>query len=164
MTEFDVRDLAQKVGGSQLLPENADYYVELTRAAAVIGSLKHEFGLFQMTGNDWRSWINSDEAMHNGPEMPGDPHEGLFIAEVPFYGGGNFAIPSANPEDPFVLELLAEATVDATIIGDAAFRQDAAGIIQTGLYLSHQCIVRAGLTRTTKPAESENDEIRWPST
>ena len=164
MTEFGVRDLAQKVGGSQLLPENADYYVELTRAAAVIGSLKHEIGLFQMTGNDWRSWINSGEAMHNGPEMPGDPHEGLFIAEVPFYGGGNFAIPSANPEDPFVLELLAEATVDATIIGDGAFRQEAAGIIQTGLYLSHQCIVRAGLTRTTKPAESENDEIRWPST
>lgn len=85
LTEFDLRDLAKKVGGSQLLPENADYYIELTRAAAVIGSLKHEFGLFQMTGNDWRSWINSGEAMHTGPEMPGAPHEGLFIAEVPFY-------------------------------------------------------------------------------
>ncbi|WP_146593614.1 hypothetical protein [Novipirellula galeiformis] len=117
-----------------------------------------------MTSNDWRSWINSGEAMHGGPEMPGDPHEGLFIAEIPFYGGGSFTIPSANPEDPFILELLAEATVDTTLIGDSIFRREAAGIIQTGLYLSHQCIVRAGLTRTTKPAESENDEIRWPST
>ena len=82
-----------------MLPENADFYVELTRAAALIGSHNHDSALFQMNGNTWRSWINSGEVMHGGPEMSGDPHEGLFVAEVPFYGGGYFTIPSGNPED-----------------------------------------------------------------
>ncbi|TWU02901.1 hypothetical protein [Stieleria varia] len=163
LTEFDVRDLAQKVGGSQLLPENADYYIELTRAAAVVGSLAHDSSLYKMDGNTWRSWINSGEAMFGGPEMPGDPHEGLFVSEVPFYGGGYYTIPSANPEDPFVLEVLAQASVDSSLIRDTTFRKEAVEIVQFGLYLSHQCMIRAGLTRTSTPGESENDDIRWPA-
>ncbi|PAY17437.1 hypothetical protein CKO51_21210 [Rhodopirellula sp. SM50] len=164
LTEFNLRDLAQKVGGAQLLPENADYYVELTRAAAVIGSQNHDSALYKMDGNAWRSWINSGEAMCGGPEMPGDPHEGLFVAEVPFYGGGYYTIPSANPEDPFVLEVLAKASVDPTLIRDASFRKEAVEIVYFGLYLSHQCMIRAGLTRTTTPGRSDNDDIRWPGT
>ena len=100
--------------------------------------------------------------MQDGPEMPGDPHEGLFVAEIPFFGGGYFTIPSANPEDPFILELLIEGVFRSGRTYSVEFSNAVHDLLQFGLYVSHQCLTRAGLSRQSEPGDSESDEICWP--
>lgn len=160
LTKYDVRDLAQKVGGAQLLPENADYYIELTRAAAVISSLPPVESPRKIKRKFWLQWLNSGEAMQSGPEMGGDPHEGLFVAEVPFFGGGYYCIPSSWPDEPLLVELLLEASLCLTDAQD--FASEVAAVGQFGLYLSDQALRRAGHTRNTEPSRVDNDKIRWP--
>jgi hypothetical protein len=100
--------------------------------------------------------------MTGAPEMSGDPHEGLFVAEVPCYGGGYLTIPSESPEDPFVLENLLEATF-LRLHGHDAFKREAAEIALAGLWISDACIRRSGLHRHVEPSHSDNGDIRWPS-
>ena len=136
--------------------------MELTRAAALVAAQSFSSGLFRMNGSSWRMWINSDDLMANSVEMGGDNHEGLFVAEVPFFGGGYYTIPSSYPESPFILEVLIDAVVHSSLIDDAEFRGTVVSIAQFGLYLSHECICRAGLSRHSRPQRTVNDEIRWP--
>ena len=42
------------------------------------------------------------------------------------------------------------------------FSREVAAVGQFGLYLSDQCLRRAGLTRDTEPGQTDNNQIRWP--
>jgi hypothetical protein len=66
LSEYDPIDLAKKAGGVQLLPENADYYVEMVRCSALIAALPPaDEGLLRVSDHGWRLWINSAEPMVN---------------------------------------------------------------------------------------------------
>lgn len=164
LSEYDPIDLAKKAGGVQLLPENADYYVEMLRCSALIAALPAaDEGLLRVSDHAWRLWINSAEPMLHAPELSGDPHEGLFVAEVPCYGGAYLAIPSDSPQDPFIVECLLEAALHRLNEDHPQFRREVAEIALAGLWISDQCVRRAGLHRQTEPSTTQNGEIRWPS-
>ncbi len=164
LTAFNRLDLATKAGGMQLLPENADYYVEMIRISALVGALPMTAAkLPPILDNHWRQWINSGEPMANTPEMAGDPHEGLFVAEIPCYGGGYLTIPSDSPGDPFVVECLLEAALLNNDAIDSGFKQSVAELALTGLWISDQCLRRGGLNRSTVPGTTKDNKIRWPN-
>ena len=116
-----------------------------------------------MSDDNWRRWINSAEPMANAPEFSGDPHEGLFVAEIPCFGGGYLTIPSDSPEDPFIVECLLEAAILRAKHEKAQFQQEVTEIALAGLWISDKCIRKAGLHRHTEPTRTDNGEIRWPS-
>lgn len=64
--------------------------------------------IFRISDAEWRRWINSPE---NAFELGEDPQEGLFVQEVPCYGGGYLAMPSDYPDDPFIVECFLEAAL-----------------------------------------------------
>lgn len=164
LSDYDPLDLAEKAGALQLLPENADFYVELMRCSALVAALPAaEDDLLRLPDHSWREWINSAAAMSEGPELGSDPHEGLLVAEVPCYGGAYLTLPSENPEDPFILECLLESVLLRMDANDLPFRQLIAEIALSGLLISDQCVRRAGLGRATPPGDTENGEIRWPT-
>lgn len=97
--------------------------------------------------------------MGSVPGFGGDPHEGLFVAEIPFGGGGYRTLPSEQAGDEFLLECLLEAAV--LRMEDCEFKRWARNVAQFGLLVSDLCVGGAGLTRQTLPGES--DSIIWPN-
>ena len=90
-----------------MLPENADYFVELLACAFQIasGPMREDTG-DPISDDLFRQWANSAERMSNVPGFGGDPHEGLFVAEIPFGGGSYRTLPSEQAGDEYLLCLL----------------------------------------------------------
>jgi hypothetical protein len=163
LKQFDVCDLAQKAGALHLLPDNADYYAELIRISALVASLPDGSQQFpRITDCLWREWINSSTPMQGAPELGGDPAEGPFVVEVAFFGGAYLTLPAANPEDPFILSCLLEAIFHRLTQAKSLFLNEAFNIAIVGLWLSDNVVRSAGLRRNTKPASSDNGDVRWP--
>jgi len=160
MEGYDFIDLCQKVGATQLLPENADYFAELIRCSALVAGLpKSAAGLFRITDIEYHAWINSTDPMESAPEMGGDPQEGLFAAEIPYYGGAYLVLPVEYADDAFVLECLLEAASHG--MNNRKFEDEVAHLAILGLAISDLCLRKAGISRHTEPASSDNEEIRW---
>jgi hypothetical protein len=119
--------------------------------------------MFKISDSTWCQWINSSEPMAGAPEMSGDPQEGPFVAEVPCFGGAYLTLPSDDPSDQFIVDCLLEAALLRMGAAKTRFAQEVTEIALTGLWISDECVRRAGLTRHTEPGHTENSDIRWPS-
>ena len=158
---YDFIDLCEKVGATQLLPENADYFAELIRCSAMVAGLPESaVGPFRIADVEYHAWINSSDPMEFAPEMGGDPQEGLFAAEIPYYDGAYLVLPVEYSDDAFVLECLLEAA--SCRMNSREFEEETEGLATLGLIISDRCLRRAGISRHTEPASSDSGEIRWP--
>jgi hypothetical protein len=160
LSGYNYIDLCQKAGAIQLVPENADYYAELVRNSAVIAAVQESAcGPFRITDFEFDCWINSPELMKYGPEMRGDPLEGLLVAEIQYRDAGYLVMPVEYAEDAFILQCLLEAASRGVNLQCA---QTIASVALLGLTISDICLRRAGVSRHTEPSSSEDDHIVWP--
>jgi len=160
---FDLIDLAAKIGGLALMPENADRMSRFEAASGIVASMR--------PCSDWTPKIGPErfDKWLNGPSGPlslglneEDPYTDLFTESVAFYGGPFTVFPGVMEDSVYILRHICEGIFKAPLSFDVDCRSQANHLVSAVLKVSHEIAVRSRLGRNTKSIPTTGQPVRIP--
>lgn len=158
LTRYANADVLAKVGGLQLMPENAGRAerMELAACAAVAAPVT---GSTRSIGLDTlRAILGGPQLSHSQLVMREDPVGGWFVESLAFHGGTYLVLPGITTDATFSMRCLVRAIgLRGEPYSHQGFKNSAERLVRAALNLSDAMLHRAGLKRGSAAIDHSED-------
>jgi hypothetical protein len=160
---FDVVDLAAKVGGLSVLPQNANRIGRLGVAASVVASLRpNPDARAKMTAPQLAEWVNADELDQVFPAVNDDHYDDLFTEAFSFDGGPFTVFPGVMEDGTYIFRHVCDAIFRSPMDFPEEFREAVHRVMTAVLKLSDEIARRVALSRGSQPIGSPTGAVEVP--